>query len=97
MNGIREDTVIFLITESSLVSDGELVYCYYSTLLELGMPRTGLEYVLTFCFLELILHKQQKMFTAESLCCFLLEGSEDQEGHLHLITTHYWEANELLK
>jgi hypothetical protein len=62
MNGIREDSVIFLFTESLLVSDGELGYCYYSTLLELGMPRKGLEYVLTFCFLELSLHKQQKIF-----------------------------------
>lgn len=91
MDGIRE------VTESPLVSNGGLVYCYYSTLLELGTPQTGLEYVLTFCFLELSLHKQQTMFTAESLCCFLLEGSEDQESHLHLVTTQYWEANVLLK
>lgn len=46
MNGISEDTVIFLFIESLLISDEQLVYCY-STLLELGMPRTGLEYVLT--------------------------------------------------
>lgn len=65
MNGIREDSVIFLFSESLLVSDEELVCCYYSTLLELGTPRTELEYVLTFCFLSL--HKRQKMFTAESV------------------------------
>lgn len=71
MNGISEDTVIFLYIESLLVSNEQLVYCYHSTLLELGMPRTGLEYVFTFCFLELSLHKQQKMFTAESLSVLL--------------------------
>lgn len=89
-------TLIFIFIESLLVSNEQLVYRYHSTLLELGMPWTGLEYVLTFCFLELSLHKQQKMFTAVSLYCFLLEGSEDQEGCLNLITTQYWEANVLL-
>lgn len=37
--------------------------------------------------LELSLHKQQKMFTAEYSCCFLLEGHEGQEGCLNLTTT----------
>lgn len=75
----------------------QLVCRYHSTLLELGMLQTGLEYILTFCFLELSLHKQQKMLPAESLYCFLLEESEDQEGCVNLITTQYWEANVLLK
>lgn len=88
-----ERTLLSSPSSSLLVSDERLLHRYYSTPLELGMPRTGLEHVLTFCFLELSLHKQQKMFTAKSLHCFLLEGSEDQEGCSHFITTHYWGAN----
>lgn len=45
------------------------------------MLRIGFTYVLIVSFLlELSLHKQQQMFTAEFPYCFMLEGTEGPEG-----------------
>lgn len=96
MNGIREVTVAFLFIEGSLVSDGTAYYLEHSIGDGNVLNRT---YICSHFFfpLELSLHKQQKMFTVESLYSFLLKGSEDQEGCLNFIATQYWGANVLLK
>lgn len=67
IHDLSEGSVIFI--DHLLLVMSSWYNLYWSNVLEMGMPCTGLMCVLTF-FLELSLHKQQAVFTADLYIAF---------------------------